>query len=215
MSQQPKILAILGDKYHNPNDLSASMEVLAKAGFAMDVVIQTADLTLTNLKAYQGVLLAKGGYDLEGLKDRDWLGDKVEFLEDFVAKGGGLLCLHSGTSGYDLNPGMLQLAKASFTHHPPGPIELHYESCDRNFPAQADSFGGQDEQYFLRFFSQNTHHFLVSKSLEHGSSPAGWAHSYGEGRVLCLTPGHTREILLNPQFQQLLAGSLRWCLKQA
>lgn len=167
---------------------------------------------MNRLADFGALVLAKGGYDLEGRKDSDWLGDKAMLIERYVAQGGGFLALHSGVSGYDLNPVMVNLAKAVFTHHPQGLIEVSYEGTAPAFPVPTPCFSGQDEQYFVRFVADNTQHFLRSSNPQHGLSPAGWAHGHGAGRVLCITPGHTREILTNRDFQTLLAGSLRWCL---
>jgi len=36
---------------------------------------------------------------------------------------------------------------------------------------------------------------LKAWSKEFGTTIAGWAHKHGQGKVVCLTPGHTREVL--------------------
>ncbi|WP_241158355.1 ThuA domain-containing protein [Cohnella candidum] len=67
-----------------------------------------------------------------------------------------------------------------------------------------------DEHYFVEYDSARTETFLRSESVD-GSSVAGWRHTFGAGRVCCLTPAHRREGLLQPDFQRLLGEAVRWC----
>jgi hypothetical protein len=52
---------------------------------------------------------------------------------------------------------------------------------------------------------------LIGESAEHGSCPVGWAHSYGKGRVCCLTPGHTLEVLSHSMVRKLIRNAVNWC----
>ena len=56
---------------------------------------------------------------------------------------------------------------------------------------------------------ENLDVFLTTFS-EHGTQPAGWAHTRGEGRVCVMTPGHNLDVWLQPTYQQLLLNALRW-----
>jgi type 1 glutamine amidotransferase len=46
------------------------------------------------------------------------------------------------------------------------------------------------------------------------SCPSGWAYDYGKGRVCFMTPGHTLDEYMNPEFVKLQKNAVRWCLKK-
>jgi type 1 glutamine amidotransferase len=54
---------------------------------------------------------------------------------------------------------------------------------------------------------------FMTTSSEHGTQPAGWTRTEGEGRVCVLSPGHNAEVWLHPSFQALLRSALLWCIK--
>ena len=206
------VLAIIGDRYHDPALLRAGLAPLAEAGFDLRFVERPGEIPWDELEHFRAVLLAKGGYDFSEIRGHLWLGGEAERLRAFVVKGGGLLCLHSGVSGYDGNPAMMELARATFTSHPRGLVAQRLEALGGAPFAEAGEFSAEDEQYFLRFTGGDATVFLQSRSELHGTSPAGWSHSCGRGRVACLTPGHTLPVLANPVYQRWLTTALRWCV---
>lgn len=205
------VLAVIGDRYHDPAGLRAGFAPLAGAGLDLRFVERPEEMPWDELGRYRAVLLAKGGYDFSETPGYVWLGERAERLRAFVADGGGLLCVHSGVAGYDDCPAVRELARATFTSHPPGLTPQHLEGLGQPPFNAASGFDSEDEQYFLRFTGAETKIFLQSRSAAHGTSPAGWAHAYERGRVACLTPGHTRSVLLNPVYQKWVVAALRWC----
>jgi hypothetical protein len=206
------VLAIIGDRYHDPDVLRAGLAPLACAGFELRVVERPGEIPWDELDRFRAVLVAKGGYNFSETPGHLWLaGGEAERLRAFVAGGSGLLCLHSGVAGYDVSPVMLELARAAFVNHPPGLVAQRLESLGGAPFADAGEFATEDEQYSLRFTGGDTTVFLQNRSELHGVSAAGWSHRCGSGRVVCLTPGHTLPVLANPVYQRWLAAALRWC----
>jgi sarcosine oxidase delta subunit len=68
-----------------------------------------------------------------------------------------------------------------------------------------------DEHYFVNVDQMKTNVFLRSQSID-GTSIAGWSHSYGCGRVICLTPAHLKEGLFHPTTIEIIKKSVKWCL---
>lgn len=205
------VLAVIGDRYHHPTVLREGLSPLARAGLDVRFVERPGEMPWDELQRYRAVLLAKGGYDFSETPGHLWLRGEEGRLRTFIASGGGLCCVHSGVAGYDDSPVMLELARATFTSHPPGLVPQQLKPTGQPLFDAAGGFDSEDEQYFLRFTGAETKIFLQSRSAAHGTAPAGWAHSYGRGRVACLTPGHTLPVLLNPVYQQWLVAALRWC----
>jgi trehalose utilization protein len=71
-------------------------------------------------------------------------------------------------------------------------------------------FTATDEHYFIDMAAGPADVFLTGAS-RHGTLPAGWARTEGQGRVCVLTPGHNLDVWLDPNFQRLLANGLNWC----
>jgi hypothetical protein len=208
------VLAILGDYYHDPKTLRRGLEPLSQGTFALHCIEATGEVPWNRLTDYPVFLLSKAGYDFQKLGAQNWLGEKAALLSDYVRKGGGLVFLHSGLAGYDDNPGLLGLSKATFTHHPPGLVQVEHRVLGGPFASLGRSFVSEDEQYFVRFTEPVADFFLETHTAELGRTYAGWAYSFGKGRIACLSPGHTLSTLLNPEFQSSLAACLTWSARQ-
>ena len=46
------------------------------------------------------------------------------------------------------------------------------------------------------------------------SAMAGWAYDYGKGRVCFLAPGHTIDVLWNPEYVKIQHNAVKWLLQQ-
>ena len=71
-----------------------------------------------------------------------------------------------------------------------------------------------DEQHTPIVTAGRVHLLLRSRSDEGKPGVAGWVREPGRGRVCHLANGHTREALLHPLYQKLLANAVRWCLRR-
>jgi hypothetical protein len=92
---------------------------------------------------------------------------------------------------------------------------------DNRFPGLKGlrDFELNDEWYSLKDFAGDLHVLLVqeTKGME-GSDyqrppyPATWARKHGKGRVFYTSMGHREDVWTNPLFQQILLGSIAWCM---
>ena len=205
-----RVLAIIGDRFHDPEILRAGLLPLQAADCEFDFVVNPDQIPWANLSHYHAVVLAKGSYDFSTGMSHRWLGDHGRRFAGFVNAGGGLLALHSGLAGYADNEVMRGLCKGAFTHHPDGIIAQSVRRLENGLLPAWPPFEIADEQYFIRFHSRDTTEFLVTHSEAHGQASAGWAHACGRGRVACLTPGHTAEVFSVPAYRQVVQDVLRW-----
>jgi type 1 glutamine amidotransferase len=67
-----------------------------------------------------------------------------------------------------------------------------------------------DEEYEVDMDESKTSVFLESHSPEHGRAPQGWAHPFGEGRVVVIVPGHRMDTIVHPMINRLVQNALDW-----
>lgn len=202
------------DNYHPASTVMAGLEPLRQAGYDFEFSLTAEDWSEDKLSDYPLLILSKSNR-ISAAVEGEWMTEEVErALSAYIAQGGGLLVLHSGTVGYAASEPLMKLIGGVFTHHPEQcpvtltPVAGH--PITAGLPELAP-FTVRDEHYFIQqAASVSAEHFLTSSS-EHGSQPAGWTLCHGKGRVCVLTPGHNLDAWLHPGYQELLHRSLAWC----
>jgi len=63
-------------------------------------------------------------------------------------------------------------------------------------------------------YNDDLNQFMTSTSPD-SVQPAGWTRQQGKGRVGVLTPGHYREVWLNPEYSRTIGTVLRWCIGES
>jgi type 1 glutamine amidotransferase len=210
------VLALLGDHYHDPVILMEALEHLPERD-RFEILPHTKPEGFPRQAAERAqiLLLARIGRLGPGEPAELWLDESEEqFICDFVDRGGGLLALHGALASYPAGGPLHRLLRGRFVHHPPLHPAVHYTVREPagEITRRVESFTVEDEQYFVELQTSATNILMVSRTPEHGQSPAGWAHRFGRGRVCVLAPGHTASALLHPMMQRLLGNALAWCL---
>jgi type 1 glutamine amidotransferase len=96
---------------------------------------------------------------------------------------------------------------------------------DQKFPG-FESIGAEysfhEEWYSLKDFTPDIHVLTVmdAPSMTGGDYarppfPTTWARKEGEGRVWYTAMGHREDVWVNPTFQKILVGGLKWSLREA
>lgn len=83
-------------------------------------------------------------------------------------------------------------------------------------------FAFQEEWYSLKDFTTDIHVLTVidapaMKGVEYERPPfpSTWARKEGRGRVWYTAMGHREDVWMNPVFQDILVGGIRWALREA
>lgn len=200
-----KALALIDDRWH-PGEVPR--QGLAGLG-EFDWLADGGDWSAEKMAAYSVVVLAKANHR-HAEDSSPWADEKTGLaFEGFVRRGGGLLVIHSGASGYAEIPSMRGLPAGAFAHHPPQcPVTV--EPVDGHLLCEGvGRFTVTDEHYFMHFDDPAAEVFLHSRS-EHGVQPAGWVRKVGRGKVCVITPGHHPDVWRHPDFRRLLANCLDW-----
>ena len=124
----------------------------------------------------------------------------------FVEGGGGFLNLHNSMGLYPPDGPYLDLVGGRYVGH--GPLErFRVEVVDPDHPVTRGVTGifVADEQHTPPCDETRVHVLLRNRSDDGKTAAAGWVREPGRGRLCHLANGHTREALLHPMYQKLLA----------
>ncbi|HEY1661678.1 MAG TPA: ThuA domain-containing protein [Verrucomicrobiae bacterium] len=207
-----RILVICGDAWHPAKDVQRGLFPLQKSGFDFEFLENTASQPVSDLTGFSMVVLAKANMN-SAADQRPWMNaDWERAFFDFVHGGGGLVIVHAGTSRYERLPMMHRLIGGAFLHHPASCFVTLEPVCSHPLTNDTEKFVVHDEHYFMAMADSEAEIFLRSHS-GHGTQPAGWTRVEGNGRLCVLTPGHSPEVWLHPQYQRLLLNVFRWTAK--
>ncbi len=205
-----KVLVLCDDRWHPAATPRAGLAALGDCGFDFDWIENANDWSAEKMAKYQLVVLTKSN-NVSAKDETRWMTPAVEAaFHDYVAKGNGLLAIHSGTADYREALVLRALLGGVFLSHPPQCLVTIAPTADHALGVGSSTFTIKDEHYFMALDDAGADVFLTSTS-EHGSQPAGWTRREGKGRVCVLTPGHNLEVWLQPEYQQLILNGLRWC----
>lgn len=212
-----KAIALIGDIYHGADYIQAGLDLIAaEANVDFEYILDPSCIKWDRLSDYKVFVLAKlGAIDTE--KPDIWMNKEYERkIVEYVKNGGSIFVLHSGLPNYQIAEDYRSMVKGHFLHHP----EMHQHMIVKPVSEYSgltnglDEFEIVDEQYFVECDVEDTNVFLEEESEQYGRCVAGWAHEFGEGRVCCVSPGHTLEVLSQPGMKKVMINALRWCTCQ-
>ncbi|WP_055106330.1 ThuA domain-containing protein [Paenibacillus ihumii] len=214
-----RMLVIVGDYYHDAELARHSLEKVAEP------YVQAGRLQLTyagvghceqelNLAPDLVVLFAGNYMNPQAEPENYWMTERLaERIERYVADGGAWLAWHSGLASYPNDSVYVRMLRGHFLMHPEQHSLVTYTPLSgTDLGRLGEAFSFMDEHYFVDCKEEETNVFLRSSSVE-GEAAAGWYHSYGSGRVGCITPAHLSEGLLMPRFIDTMRSLVAWCAK--
>jgi type 1 glutamine amidotransferase len=205
-----KIAVLVGDYWHSGDDAKAGLEaamnrILNKEEIALQYITYAE---VSQVLDEQPDLLINGKMNVLNPRDEQiftWLTEELDQrIVNYVRAGGSVLAWHAGMAGYPQESLYTQMLRGAFDYHPPGLQEVTYIQNEKTFTLL-------DEHYFVHCDAENTEVDLRSTG-EAGDSTACWKHTYGQGKVCCFTPAHTKEGMLNENISSLLAQKINWLL---
>ena len=205
-----RTLVLCDDYWHPARTARAGLGPLSDRGFEFDWIEHAGEWSAERMAEYPVALLTKAN-NISSADQRPWVSPEVEeSLRDYVAKGNGLLAIHSGTAGYTETPVLRGLLGGVFVSHPPQCLVTIVPHAGHPLAGGSATFTLRDEHYVMALDDAQADLFLTTRS-EHGAQPAGWTRREGAGRVCVLTPGHNLEIWLHAAYQALIRNALMWC----
>jgi type 1 glutamine amidotransferase len=206
-----RVVAIIGDYYHRPEHIAEALNQALRSRIDSGEL----DLKYIAIEQLQDALTEQPNVIIMFAEDRvtpeinneaKWMSaEMATLIVRYVEEGGSWLAWHSGLASYDPDGAYVTMLRGHFLYHPDEHQLVRY-----SLEGKTDSFEILDEHYFVACHTEQTEVFLRSESID-GSSVAGWRHTFGEGRVCCLTPAHRLEGLLHQEALKLLNETVSWC----
>src|SRR4029453_11822629 len=202
-----------------PLSMELPPQIGKKNGFD---VVATKDLTFlssVSLPAYDAVVF----YTTGELPISD--ADKANLLA-WIKSGKGFIGIHSATDTFYQWPEYGEMIGGYFDGHP-WHQEVRVKVEDRTHPATKalpEVWTLQDEIYQYRNWDRSKRHVLLSLDTSSvdlkkegvkrtdGDFALAWTSTYGKGRVFYSALGHRADLWQTPEYQQFLAGGIRWAL---
>lgn len=131
-------------------------------------------------------------------------------LQEFVEQGGALLVLHNGIC-IQSNENLHQMMGGKFLNHPPKE-EIRFAVKSHEITQGCEDFMLLEEPYQFEL-SVDEKELLLTYFYRNREYPAGWSKTVGKGRLVFLTPGHTKETFACAQYRQLIRRSMDWCME--
>ena len=132
----------------------------------------------------------------------------------WVKEGMGLIAMHAALTDLPMDHHLVQaLTHGVFIKHPPQCPVTFMPTVKHPITEGVDpfTFPENDEHYMMNLAADAEGEVIGITKSQHGTQPGLWAHTYGKGRVCCMTPGHTTENLTCPGYVQLLSNAVAWC----
>ncbi|MFN7996181.1 MAG: ThuA domain-containing protein [Bryobacteraceae bacterium] len=241
---RPKALALIGDRYHNPDYIRVSLDRLFhELDIPIDYTIAYEKLSRDLLKNYQlflclrdGMIWPKGylGPDAycgdEGLENdfpapqpQSWITEEQgAAVKEFVQAGGGFYSLHNNSHVSLSSRNYRDVMGGAYIGHPTlRPFKVSVVNRDHPITQGVSDFMVTDEQHFVEFDKDKKYVLLESDNIDgleyekYGKkSVAGWAYDYGRGRVVFTAVGHTNHAMWIPAYFELQKRAVKWLLKQ-
>jgi len=209
------ICSILGDFYHQHDP---AYETVKKAAAQLGVAFNDyplddmADVLSQNPSAI--IFMTENRLNPQSETVDVWLTPALdEKITQYVAQGGSLIAMHAALASYPADSAYASMLKGHFISHPPDHYDVHYQS-NAAMPfldAAPFDFTALDEHYVVYVDTENTNVFMTLSS-PYGEGPAGWYHTYGNGKVIVLTPTHNKEGFAHPEMIRLVAEAIRWAI---
>lgn len=188
---RPRALALIGDRYHNPDYIRTSLDRLFhELDIAIDYTIDTAGLSAASIKPYQLLLILRdgmlwpGGYsgpdayvayepnlendDFPAAKSVMWMTeDQGKAIADFVQAGGGFYPLHNSSHISLSSKNYRAVMGGAYVGHPPlRPFEVHATANAHPITAGMKPFVVNDEQHYVDYDKDPKYLILESENRD-------------------------------------------------
>lgn len=189
---RPRALALIGDRYHNPDYIKVSLDkVFQELNIAIDYTMDYASLSAASIKPYQLLLILRDGMIWPGgysgpnaysayemmLEDADkfpaakavtWMTEEQGMaVRNFVATGGGFYPLHNSSHISLSSKNYREVMGGAYFGHPPlRPFQVHATANPHPITAGMQPFVVNDEQHYVDYDKDPKYVILESENLD-------------------------------------------------
>lgn len=199
-----KILLLINAQSPPYSDFANMLKSITEASGQFNVDVTVERSKLTDLSAYDGVVL----YILGG----NFTQEQERGLTSFVNGGGGLLAVHASNALLGQYNDYMELIGSEFTGHDPlAPFEVVTDSgFDDILPRLAGRFRVIDECFNFKPRTKDTLRYFQYGLWRLQRLPLSYVRDYGKGKVLYTALGHDNNTFRLAPFQDLMIKGLRY-----
>ena len=220
--KRPKAIVITGDQVHDPLHLVPGLQkAMEAAGIDARFSVDPMALSAENLAQVDLFVILRDGtwFDLDNPPaDKPfnmWMKPEQQAaLKAFIDNGGGFLALHNCHGLYPEGPYIDAIGGLYNGHGPMEHFNVHVVDKESPITKGIESYQIWDEQHTPILLNKDLHHILESTSQDGVISSAGWTRTQGNGRIVYLANGHSRQAINHPMFQKLMVQAAHWCLNE-
>jgi hypothetical protein len=148
-----------------------------------------------------------------------WTPRRAKDIDDFLARGGGLVYVHWAVDGGPDAPGFAQriglAAPGGSVRYRHGPLDLGFDTGSRHPVARNFRKAHFEDESYWRLVGDAGRINLLASSVEDGRpQPQFWTLEAGKGRVFVSVPGHYSWTFDDPLYRVLLLRGLAWSVKE-
>ncbi|MDR0929064.1 MAG: ThuA domain-containing protein [Oscillospiraceae bacterium] len=205
------VLVLLDDYWHPRATIEPVLPaLLSEEGYSVTVTADPNDLFALS-QAPDLFINFKDGIADTQIPTPNWYDEALNtLLPQWVEQGMGYLGVHCGLANIPPEHAAFgQVLRGRFLHHPPQCEVTFVPTQDHPITKGVNPFTVTDEHYFMEVAEAQTQVLGRTRSA-HGDNIALWAHEMGKGRVCGVTPGHSLEVLQNPEYVRLLQNAIGW-----
>ena len=212
------VLLLCDDPWHPAEIIEQGLMAMDREDMFFRVVKTAKDILTPDMVRRYDCLVNCHGSSINASNPHAWFEPGVtefgpEEFRDYVARGGGLVAVHSGlTIGGDEapQPAYTEVVGSYFISHPPRETAHMRITAENEITRGVGDFSARDEHYQIKITARDIEPFMETVSDRGGVTVSGYRRFFGKGRVAALTPGHTLAVWENPEFQKLFKNAIRW-----
>lgn len=198
----------LGDEgHHQPRARAIQIApVLQRAGIEVQYSSDLSQLTLSNLKTFDALLVYANIDDLDDAP--------AQAILQYVEQGGGYCPIHCASFCFRNQPKLVELCGAQFSKHGTGDFATRVRDEQHPIMKGLMPFTTWDETYEHIKHNDKDRAVLQTRDDNGRSEPWTWTRKQGQGRVFYTAYGHDHRTWENPGFHALMERGIRWAAGQ-
>lgn len=148
--------------------------------------------------------------------NRDWSAQKLAQMDEFLARGGGIVALHAATIGNPMIPELAQriglAADSGKTkyRHTPLDLKISTQSISPIVRGLPQTIHFLDEPYWPMIGDTNKIQVIATTAMDGQQWPMMWTFESGKGRVFASILGHYTATLDDPWYRLIVVRGIAW-----